>query len=134
MSEHCNCGHEHHHEHLEDMYQQALNLYNFDIKDEEVKEAVQKIIAEKVPENNTPEVMKFMFGSIELTTLTTLDSDESVLKLVEKVNKFAEEYPDMPHVATIVTYPRLQNLLQSRAKLMASFLPLSAVHSHHPRH
>ena len=64
MSEHCNCGHEHHHEHLEDMYQQALNLYNFDIKDEEVKEAVQKIIAEKVPENNTPEVMKFMFGSI----------------------------------------------------------------------
>ena len=57
MSEHCNCGHEHHHEHLEDMYQQALNLYNFDIKDEEVKEAVQKIIAEKVPENNTPEVI-----------------------------------------------------------------------------
>ena len=84
MGEHCNCGHEHHHDdakHFEDMYQQALNLYNFDIKDEDVKEAVQKIIAEKVPENNTPEVKKFMFGSIELTTLTTLDSDESVLKL-----------------------------------------------------
>ena len=47
MSEHCNCGHEHHHEHLEDMYQQALNLYDFNIKDEDVKEAVQKIIAEK---------------------------------------------------------------------------------------
>ena len=33
MSEHCNCGcgHDHHHDdaqHLEDMYQQALNLYN----------------------------------------------------------------------------------------------------------
>ena len=44
MSEHCNCGHEHHHhddaQHFEDMYQQALNLYNFDIKDEDVKELV----------------------------------------------------------------------------------------------
>ena len=95
MSEHCNCGcgHDHHHEdekHLESIYEQALSLYNFDIKDEDVKAAVQKIIAEKVPENNTEEVKKFMFGSIELTTLTTLDSDESVLKLVEKVNDFLD--------------------------------------------
>ena len=111
MGEHCNCGHEHHHEHLEDMYQQALNLYNFDINDEDVKKEVQKLKAEHLAENNTPEVLKFMFGSIELTTLTTLDSDESVLKLVEKVNKFAEEYPAMPHVATIVTYPRFAKLV-----------------------
>ena len=80
MSEHCNCGcgHDHHHDdaqHLESMYEQALSLYNFDIKDEDVKAAVQKIIDEKVPENDTPEVKKFMFGSIELTTLTTQDSD-----------------------------------------------------------
>ncbi len=112
MTEHCNCGcgHEHHHEHLEDMYQQALNLYNCEIKDEDVKEAVKKII-EKVPENDTPEVKRFMFGSIELTTLTTQDSDESVLKLVEKVNQFAHEYPAMPHVATVVTYPRFTKLV-----------------------
>ena len=109
MSEHCNCGHEHHHhddaQHFEDMYHQALNLYNFDIKDEDVKEAVQKIIAEKVPENNTPEVKKFMFGSIELTTLTTQDSDESVLAFTERVNQFEDAYPTLPHVATICVYP-----------------------------
>jgi len=122
MSEHCNCGHEHHHhdEPLQDMYQQALNLYNFDIKDEDVKEAVKKIIAEKVPENDTPEVKKFMFGSICLTTLTTQDSDESVLRLVEKVNQFADEYPAMPHVATVVTYPRF-------AKLVAESLEVEGV-------
>ena len=94
MGEHCNCGcgHDHHHDdekHLESMYDQALSLYNFDITDEEVKAAVKKII-EKVPENDTPEVKKFMFGSICLTTLTTQDSDESVLRLVEKVNQFAD--------------------------------------------
>ena len=122
MSEHCNCGcgHDHHHEdaqQLESMYDQALSLYNFDIKDEDVKAAVQKIIEEKVPENDTPEVKKFMFGSIELTTLTTQDSDESVLKLVEKVNNFAQEYPDMPHVATIVTYPRFAKLVSESCEV-----------------
>ena len=49
--------------------EQALSLYNYDISDEEVKEAVRKIIAEKVPENDTLEVKKFLMGSVELTTL-----------------------------------------------------------------
>ena len=77
--------------------EEALSKYNLEITDEEVKEAVKKIIAEKVPENDTAEVKRFMFGSIELTTLTTQDSAESVLQLVEKVNKFDSEYPQMPH-------------------------------------
>ena len=107
---------EHHHEHHHEMPQksrieEALSKYNLEITDEEVKEAVKKIIAEKVPQNDTPEVKRFMFGSIELTTLTTQDSAESVLALVEKVNKFDNEYPQMPHVATDVTYPRFTKLV-----------------------
>lgn len=107
---------EHHHEHHHEMPQkskieEALSKYNLDITDEEVKETVKKIIAEKVPQNDTPEVKRFMFGSIELTTLTTQDSAESVLALVEKVNKFDNEYPQMPHVATVVTYPRFTKLV-----------------------
>ena len=105
---------EHHHHHempQKSKIEEALGKYNLDISDEEVKEAVKKIIAEKVPQNDTPEVKRFMFGSIELTTLTTQDSAESVLQLVEKVNKFANEYPQMPHVATVVTYPRFTKLV-----------------------
>ena len=105
---------EHHHHHempQKSKIEEALGKYNLDITDEEVKEAVKKIIAEKVSENDTPEVKRFMFGSIELTTLTTQDSAESVLQLVEKVNKFANEYPQMPHVATVVTYPRFTKLV-----------------------
>ena len=107
---------EHHHEHHHEMPQkskieEALSKYNLDITDEEVKETVKKIIAEKVPQNDTPEVKRFMFGSIELTTLTTQDSAESVLALVEKVNKFDNKYPQMPHVATVVTYPRFTKLV-----------------------
>ena len=105
---------EHHHHHempQKSKIEEALGKYDLEITDEEVKEAVKKIIAEKVPQNDTPEVKRFMFGSIELTTLTTQDSAESVLQLVEKVNKFANEYPQMPHVATVVTYPRFTKLV-----------------------
>ena len=105
---------EHHHHHempQKSKIEEALGKYNLEISDEEVKEAGKKIIAEKVPQNDTPEVKRFMFGSIELTTLTTQDSAESVLQLVEKVNKFANEYPQMPHVATVVTYPRFTKLV-----------------------
>ena len=101
----------HFHAELKSKYDEALSKYNCNISDAEVAEAVKKIIAEKVPQNDTEDVKRFMFGSIELTTLTTQDSAESVLKLVEKVNQFAHEYPAMPHVATVVTYPRFTKLV-----------------------
>ena len=86
-------------------YEAALAKYNCDLNDEEVKAAVKKIIAEKVPENDTLEVKKFLMCSVELTTLKTTDSDESVLAFTERVNQFDETYPDLPHVATICVYP-----------------------------
>ena len=41
-----------------------------------------KFVTEKVPANNTPEVKKFLFNCIDLTTLKSEDSDESVMKSV----------------------------------------------------
>lgn len=102
-------NHEHHHEHnhapLKSKYEEALAKYNCEIDDKAVSEAVKKIISEKVPENDTPEVKRFLMGSIELTTLKTTDSEESVLAFTERVNQFAHEYADLPHVATICVYP-----------------------------
>ncbi|MCR5821125.1 MAG: deoxyribose-phosphate aldolase [Bacteroidaceae bacterium] len=86
-------------------YEQALAKYDCNISDEAVASAVKKIIEEKVPENDTLEVKKFLMGSVELTTLKTTDSEESVLAFTEKVNKFDEAYPALPHVATICVYP-----------------------------
>ena len=84
---------------------EVLKKYNFDLDDVQVKAAVTKLIAEKVPENDTLDVKKFLFGSIELTTLKTTDSDESVMAFTERVNQFDAQYPDLPHVATICVYP-----------------------------
>ena len=86
-------------------YEEALAKYNTNIDDNDVREAVKKIITEKVPENDNLDVKKFLFGSIELTTLKTTDSDVSVMAFTEKVNQFDEQYPDLPHVATICVYP-----------------------------
>ena len=86
-------------------YEEALSKYNVDLNDEEIAEKVRKIIIEKVPENDRVEVKKFLMGSVELTTLKTTDSDESVLAFTEKVNQFEDAYPELPHVATICVYP-----------------------------
>lgn len=89
----------------ENKYEKALSLYNCEVSDEEVRDAVRKIIAEKVHENDNLEVKKFLMGSIELTTLKTTDSEDSILAFTERVNQFDEQYPELPHVATICVYP-----------------------------
>jgi deoxyribose-phosphate aldolase len=103
---HCDCGHEHHHHETEsNKYEEALSLYNTNLADADIQAAVKKIITEKVHENDTPEVKKFLFGSIELTSLNTTDSDVSIMAFTEKVNRFDSAYPNFPHVAAICTYP-----------------------------
>lgn len=93
-----------------DKYQQVLNKYNLDITDSQVADEVKKIIG-KAAENNTEEVHRFLLGSVELTSLHTTDTEEEILSLVEKVNKFATDYKDLPHVATICTYPCFARLV-----------------------
>ena len=100
--EHCQC---HDHAPLMSKYDEALSKYANDISDKQVQEAVKTILTEKVHANDTPEVKRFLFNSIELTSLHTTDSDESILALTEKVNKFDTEYAEFGHVATICVYP-----------------------------
>lgn len=92
-------------ENEQNKYEQALALYETNLNDEIIAAKVEQIIREKVAENNTAEVKKFLLGSVELTTLKTTDTEESVLKLTERVNQFDEDYPALPHVATICVYP-----------------------------
>ena len=86
-------------------YEEALAKYNTALNDEEIAKKVAQLIEEKVAENDTLEVKKFLMGSVELTTLKTTDSEESVLRFTERVNDFDNAYPDLPHVATICVYP-----------------------------
>ena len=86
-------------------YEKVLSEYNLNIDDEAVKRQVDTLIKEHLEENNTKEVKQFLLNSVELTTLKTTDSEDSVLKFVEKVNKFDDVYPELGHVATVCVYP-----------------------------
>ena len=56
-------------------YEQALSQYNTQLDDAKIAAQVAQLIEEKVAENDTPKVKKFLMGSIELTTLKTTYSE-----------------------------------------------------------
>jgi len=95
-------------------YEQALALYDFNLDDETIQREVNALLDRHLDENNTVEVKKFLLNSVELTTLKTTDSEDSVLHFVEKVNEFDDKYPELGHVATVCVLSLLrQNLLRN---------------------
>lgn len=102
--EHCGCGHHHHADTTESKIQQAFELYNLDLSDEKIQHEVDAVLKHR-EENNTPDVKKLLLNCVELTSLKTTDSEDSVMQMVEKVNKFDDEYPELGNVATVCVYP-----------------------------
>lgn len=110
--EHCGC----HHDHAEaaapkSIYEQAFDKFDLHLHDELVTEAVRKLVADKAAQYNTPEVKQQLLSTVELTTLKVTDSQESVLKFTENVNRFANQHPDLPHIATICVYPNFAKIV-----------------------
>ena len=94
----------------ENKIDQALKLYDLDLDDEKVAATVKRLLDDHLEENNTKEVKQFLLNSVELTTLKTTDSEDSVLKFVEKVNEFDDKYPELGHVATVCVYPNFAKI------------------------
>ena len=111
MSENHDCGCGHHHAEEESKYDFVLAEYNCTLNDDEVAAEVKRIIEEKVEQNNTVEVKKFLFNCIDLTTLKCTDSEESVMAFTEKVNQFDDSYPDLKNVAAICVYPNFAKIV-----------------------
>ena len=89
----------------ENKYFKILSQYNTDIDDEIVRRRTENILANHIEENCTRDVKLFLLNSVELTSLKTTDSEDSILAMVEKVNKFDDVYPELGHVATVCVYP-----------------------------
>ncbi len=114
----------------ENKYDIALNKYNTELNDNDVKAEVAAIIEKNVPKNNTVDVKKFLFHCIDLTTLNTTDSEESVMKFTENVNRFAEEYGEMDNVAAICVYPNMAGVVNDT--LEADNVKIAAVSAGFP--
>lgn len=58
------------------------------------------------------EILKKCFGFMDLTTLKTEDTEESVKALVDKVTEFHRLYPDYPLPASICVYPNFAHVVK----------------------
>lgn len=98
---------------MSDKYHDAIASFQTTEDDSLVKAAVEKILAEHRQENDTPEVHKFLFNTIDLTTLNATDSPQSVARFTERVNAFDEEYPQLKNVAAICVYPNFAQVVRT---------------------
>lgn len=98
---------------MADKYHDTVAASAVTTDDSQVAEAVAKIIAEHKAENMTPEVMRMLFGCIDLTTLKATDSQQSVAAFTERVNDFENEHGDMPNVAAICVYPNFAQVVRT---------------------
>ena len=94
-----------------DRYNEAIKASKVTEDDALVADAVAKIV-EKAPQYASPEVYKFLLNSIDLTTLSTEDSERSVAKFTNRVNDFDAEYPQYGHVAAICVYSNFAEVVK----------------------
>lgn len=79
--------------------------------------AIEAIKKDSEKYYNDNAALQEMFNSIDLTTLSTTDSAESVKEFVDKVNKFAVDYPQLKNVGGICVYPVFAPVLKSTLKV-----------------
>jgi deoxyribose-phosphate aldolase len=98
-------------------YLAAINGSNVITDDAKVKAEVQKILDEHCAENNTPEVQEFLLNTVDLTTLSTTDSERSVAAFTQKVNEYWRNYPDYKNVAGICVYSNFAQVVRANLEV-----------------
>jgi len=104
-------------------YEEALEKFQLNLNEGEISRKTAEII-EKAKENNTPDVLKFLYSCIDLTSLNTEDSKESIWKFVETVNDFEGSESDVNNVAAICIYP---NFVQTVKETLTADVRIAAV-------
>lgn len=95
----------------ESKYEQAFEKFDLSQTDEQVSAAVRQLVANNRDKYDNAEVLKQLISTVELTTLKVTDSQESVLRFTENVNRFADEHPELPPLATICVYPNFAKIV-----------------------
>ena len=81
------------------------------------KEAIDRsleIIAENLENVVSAEVLKECFSLMDVTTLRSEDTVESVSKLVDKVNALQRDYPEYPLPASVCVFPNFAATVAAR--------------------
>ena len=90
-----------------------LEKYGYTPAEEAIASRIQAI-ADDRNAVASPEVLKKCFSLMDLTTLKSNDTVESVCKLVDKVTRLTQEYPSYPLPASICVYPNFATVVRDR--------------------
>lgn len=96
-----------------DRYKKALQASRVTGDDAVVAAGVAKIM-ENTGKYATPEVYQFLFSSIDLTTLSSEDSQRSVAAFTQRVNDFDNDYPQYRNVAAICVYSNFAEVVSTQ--------------------
>lgn len=99
-----------------DKYQETLASSQVNADDAVVAAEVKKIV-EKAGQYATSDVYQFLFSSIDLTTLSTTDTQTSVAQFVKRVNDFDNDYPQFKNVAAICVYSNFAEIVRSNLEV-----------------
>ncbi len=94
--------------------------------DQEVMGRALELIAASLDSLASEQVYKDCFSMMDLTTLKTDDTPESVAKLVNKVNAFQESYPEWPLPASVCVYPNFAAVVANARKCDVNITVVSA--------
>lgn len=82
-----------------------FSKYTLDKNEQEVEMAVEAILNTSFERNNRKATYCKLLENIDLTTLKSTDNNDSVLKLVDKINQFDSNFDILPLPAGICVYP-----------------------------
>ncbi|MBO5893764.1 MAG: deoxyribose-phosphate aldolase [Alistipes sp.] len=85
-------------------YANHLSEYGAAPSQEQVANEVA-LLRETAKANHNAEVYKFCYSAIDLTTLSSCDSEQSVATFARRAAEFTLDYPHLPNVASICIYP-----------------------------
>ncbi len=92
-----------------------LSSYNTKVDEAKVKLTIEKIVKESEKLYNI-ENLKKVFSYIDLTTLSTTDTQARGKMFADNVSNFSKQFPDMPNVAAICVYPSLIKTVRENLK------------------
>lgn len=92
-----------------------LEKYSYAPEQEKISKALEAI-SKNIDAATSPAVLKKCFSMMDLTTLATGDTHETVGKLVAKVNAFPQSYPDYPLPASICVYSNFAGQVSKEKK------------------
>lgn len=86
--------------------EEAIDQYP-EFSDVEIQQQTAESIMRHYNDNKNNATYTKIFSCIDLTSLNTTDTEESIANFTEKVNKFGELHSEFPNVASICVYPSM---------------------------